>query len=181
MPQKEYIFRTFKYFGPQDCKLCLLGQDPYPGSTIVNDEKVFFAEGLSFSINPDIKKYPGSLRNIYKESQNNYPDISISSDSLMRWVKEEHILLLNTALTVEERKPNIHSMLWKTFTDDVIKYLSENSECLFLLMGNNAKSKMELIDDKSRIITCVHPSPLSASRGFFNSKVFKNINKKFGN
>ena len=87
-------------------------------------------------------------------------------------------MLLNTALTVKKGKPNSHTKYWKDFTDKVIKELDKNSNCLFLLMGNNAKQKINIIQNKDRIITCVHPSPLSAHRGFLGSKIFIKINQK---
>lgn len=178
LPKKQHIFRTFEPFGPSKCKLCILGQDPYPGSTTHELQKIYYAEGLAFSINPHIKKLPGSLRNIFKELKENYKDFTFQNGSLIRWVEEENIMLLNTALTVIEGKPNSHSKKWTQFTDEVIKELDENSNCLFLLMGGNAKKKIKLIKNKDRIITCVHPSPLSAYNGFFGSKVFTKINEK---
>lgn len=178
LPPKHNIFRTFEYFAPKDCKLCILGQDPYPGSSIQDDNKLYYAEGLSFSIHPQIKKLPGSLRNIFKELKDNYPDFTFQNGSLIKWVENENIMLLNTSLTVIEGKPNSHSKKWVEFTDEVIKELDQNSNCLFLLMGGNAKKKISLIKNKNRIITCVHPSPLSAYNGFFGSKVFTKINQK---
>lgn len=176
LPPQEQIFRTFEYFGPKECKLCLLGQDPYPGQDRKSGD--YYAEGLSFSANPNIKNIPMSLANIFKELKNNYPDFKYENGSLIKWVKNEKILLLNTALTVVEGNSNSHSSKWENFTDNVIRELDKNSDCLFLLMGGNAKKKMELIKNNKRIITCVHPSPLSCNKGFFNSEVFKKINTK---
>ena len=179
LPPKDKIFRTFEYFSPKDCKLLLLGQDPYPG--FEKKTGTYYAEGLSFSVNPNIKVLPGSLRNIFKELKDNYPNFEFENGSLLKWVENEKIMLLNSSLTVEEGKPNIHSKIWEDFTNKVIQELDENSKCLFLLMGGNAKKKIKLIKNKDRIVTCVHPSPLSAYQGFFGSKIFCKINDKLQN
>jgi len=176
LPEKDKIFRAFEYFSPNDCRLVILGQDPYPGCE--KKTSVYYAEGLSFSVNPDVKVLPGSLRNIFKELKNNYPDFKYKNGSLLKWVQNEKIMLLNSSLTVEEGKPNIHSKLWEDFTNKVIQELDKNSNCLFLLMGSNSKKKSNLITNKNRIVTCIHPSPLSAHRGFFASKIFLKINEK---
>lgn len=187
LPEKENIFKCFNYFSPKDCKLVILGQDPYPGSEKIrikdkNTKKFiiqenYYAEGLSFSVDPKVVKLPQSLKNIFKELKNNYDDFTFTNGSLEKWAKEEKILLLNTALTVQKGKANSHTKLWTSITDEIIKYLDNNSECIFLLMGGNAKKKEKIIKNKYRIITCVHPSPLSAYNGFFGSNVFKNINE----
>ncbi len=120
--------------------------------------------------------YP-SLKNIYKELKLEYPDYNIPNHgSLERWVKDEKILLLNSALTVKEGESNSHAH--EKFTDKLIKWISQkNNSIIFLLMGNFAIKKSFLVDEsKHKIFTCVHPSPLSASRGFFGSNVFININ-----
>lgn len=178
LPDKKLIFRTFEYFDIKNTKLVILGQDPYPGSTKENGIIKYYAEGLSFSVNPEINKLPASLKNIFKELKNNYPDFTFQNGSLLKWIQNENIMLLNTALTVQEGKPNIHSKLWLDFTNKVIQELDKKSDCLFLLMGSNAIKKSEFISDKERIISCTHPSPLSAHRGFFGSNIFKIINKK---
>lgn len=178
LPDKKLIFRTFEYFDIKNTKLVILGQDPYPGSTKENGIIKYYAEGLSFSVNPEINKLPASLKNIFKELKNNYPDFTFQNGSLLKWIQNENIMLLNTALTVEEGKPNIHTKLWLDFTNKVILELDKKSNCLFLLMGSNAIKKSEFISDKERIISCIHPSPLSAHRGFFGSNIFKIINKK---
>lgn len=178
LPKKEQIFRTFQYCDVNNIKLVLLGQDPYPSGKKEKDMYHYYAEGLSFSVNPEIKTLPGSLRNIFTELKDCYPEFTYKNGSLEKWLTQEKILLLNTSLTVKEGKPNSHKHLWKDFTDKVIEYLDKNSNCLFLLMGNDAKSKEKLIQNKNRIITCVHPSPLSAHKGFLGSKIFIKINEK---
>jgi len=174
LPPKNQIFRAFTYFDISECKLVILGQDPYPGS----DGRIYYAEGLSFSVNPNITKLPASLKNIFKELKTSYPDFTYQNGSLERWSKDEKIMLLNSSLTVLEGKPNSHANRWKDITDKVIQELDDKSNCIFLLMGNNAIDKSKLIKNKDRIITCVHPSPLSAHRGFFGSNVFKKVNEK---
>lgn len=178
-PKKKNIFKIFKYLEPSEIKVVLLGQDPYIGSEIHSDKDIPQAMGLSFSV-PSTHKIPPSLKNIFKEINNSYPEIYFKNGNLKRWVKREKIFLLNSALTVIPKKSNSHQKLWKDFTDNVIKYLSDTQEnIIFLLMGNNAISKKQLIDVKKHIVfTTVHPSPLSASRGFFGCDVFKKINEK---
>jgi uracil-DNA glycosylase len=166
-PPKEQVFRVFE-MPVSDIKLVFLGQDPYhnPGQ----------AEGLSFSV-PEGIKPPPSLQNIFKELQQEFPDrdYKFKTGNLQKWVNQG-IFLLNTALTVQLNSPNSHSKMWRDFTDDVIRYIVEhNQTCIFLLLGNNAKQKAHLIGDNLRIVEGVHPSPLSASRGFFGSNIFKSI------
>ena len=178
-PNKEDIFKALFYFSPYDIKCVILGQDPYISSEIHNNVKVPQACGLSFSVPEFHKKIPPSLKNIYKELKLEYPDYMVPNHgSLERWVKDEKILLLNSALTVKECESNSHSHLWEKFTDKLIKWISEkNNSTIFLLMGNFAIKKSILVDaEKHKIFTCVHPSPLSASRGFFGSNVFIHIN-----
>ena len=178
-PKKKNIFKIFKYLEPSEIKVVLLGQDPYIGSEIHSDKDIPQAMGLSFSV-PSTHKIPPSLKNIFKEINNSYPEIDFKHGNLKKWVKREKIFLLNSALTVIPKRSNSHQKLWKDFTDNVIKYLSDTQEnIIFLLMGNNAISKKQLIDVKKHIVfTTVHPSPLSASRGFFGCDVFKKINEK---
>ena len=105
--------------------------------------------GLSFSVPRIHKKIPPSLQNIFKEIKNSYSDYQIPSNGcLKRWAKKEKILLLNSALTVIEGKSNSHAKLWSNFTDNLIKFISENNDrTIFLLMGNFAINKEKLIDN----------------------------------
>jgi uracil-DNA glycosylase len=163
-PSKNKIFHAFEFFEVQDCKVVILGQDPYHQSGQ--------AMGLSFSV-PDGIKIPPSLRNIYKEMVND-EECDLTSEpvsgDLTHWASSG-VLLLNTALTVEDSKPNIHSKEWRLFTDFVIKWLSTNAEqsVTFMLWGGNAKKKEGLIlfreENKHQILKANHPSPLSANRG----------------
>lgn len=170
-PSKEQIFRVFE-MDMNDIKILLLGQDPYHNQNQAN--------GLSFSVN-DGMKIPPSLKNIYKEIQNEFPERNyiFQSGNLERWFKEEKIFLLNASLSVIKNKPASQMQIWKNFTNDVIKYISENNKkCIFVLLGNFAKSKEIFISNKSNIIMGVHPSPLSSKKGFFGSNIFKLIEDK---
>ncbi len=182
-PNKENILQTFKYFDLNETKIVFLGQDPYIGSKIENGIEIPQATGLAFSV-PDGFKHPPSLKNIFKEISNEYLDYKIpKSGNLERWVSEEKILLLNTALTVKKGISNSHQKNWNQIINRVISYISKNCDCVvFLLLGNNAKSKIKFIDKKKhKIITGIHPSPLSANKGFFGSNIFKNVNNELLN
>jgi uracil-DNA glycosylase len=179
-PMPKNLLRTLYYFGPKDTKLVLLGQDPYINSEVCSDKKVPQACGMSFGVPKAHKKIPPSLRNIFKEIKNCYPEYNVPNHGfLKRWIKQEKILLLNSALTVIESKSNSHQHLWSNFTDKLIRYISDTSvNTVFLLMGNFAIGKTKLIDtNKHKIFTTVHPSPLSAHNGFFGSQIFLKINE----
>jgi len=172
-PPKEQIFRVFE-MNVDDIKVVFLGQDPYH-----NPDQ---AHGLSFSVSDNIP-IPPSLKNIYKELQIEFPErnYSFKTGNLERWFHEEHIFLLNASLSVIKNKPSSHVNFWKDFTNDVIKFINDNNKnCVFLLLGNFAKSKAKYITDKNKVVIGVHPSPLSANRGFFNSNIFKSIEEKLG-
>lgn len=164
-PQKENIFRVFE-MDVQNIRVVILGQDPYHGP----DQ----AHGLSFSVPTDIK-VPPSLKNIYKELLFEFPERNyhFSSGNLEQWFYREKIFLLNASLTVVKSKPGSHMKIWEQFTNNVIQFISEqNTNCVFLLLGNFAKEKDKYILNKERIIKGVHPSPLSANNGFFHSGIF---------
>jgi uracil-DNA glycosylase len=172
-PSKELIFRVFE-MNVKKVKVVLLGQDPYHNPNQAN--------GLSFSV-PDNIKIPPSLQNIYKELCIEFPERSykFNSGNLERWFIEEKIFLLNSSLTVVKNKPNSHINIWREFTDDVISYISKkNKNCIFILLGNFAKSKEKFIENKENIITGVHPSPFSANNGFFYSNIFTKVEEKLG-
>jgi len=170
-PPPECIFKVFE-MDVKDIKIVLLGQDPY--------HNVGQAHGLSFSV-PSTEKIPGSLRNIFKELKIEFPErnYQFKSGNLERWFYDQKIFLLNAALTVEKNKPGSHIKRWSKFTDQVIEHIiSNNNHCVFLLFGNFAKKKVRSIPD--RTVECVHPSPLSANRGFFGSNVFKRVEDLLG-
>ena len=168
-PEKQNIFNAFKYCPYENTKVVLLGQDPYHG---VNQ-----ANGLCFSVQYD-QKFPPSLKNIFKELQNDIGTIKQSGD-LTQWAKQG-VLMLNSVLTVNEGSPNSHKGWgWEIFTDNVIKYLNKNKESIvFVLWGKYAQKKGEIIDTrKHKVIKCSHPSPLSANKGgFFGTKPFSTCN-----
>merc|ERR1712146_827420 len=169
-PKINNIFEAFKYFDLNETKLVFLGQDPYINYKIINGEIIPQATGLSFSV-PNEFPIPPSLKNIFIEIKNSYSDFIIPENgNLIKWVVEEKILLLNTSLTVEKNKSNSHQKFWKNITDNIIKDISDNHpNTIFLLLGNNAKSKKKYINQKKHIIIeGVHPSPLSSYKGFFN-------------
>ena len=164
-PEKENVYKVFE-MDVREIKVVLLGQDPYHGQGQ--------AHGLSFSV-PTGVKIPPSLRNIYKELQNEFPERNYNfvSGNLEQWFYREKIFLLNASLTVVKGTPGSHMKLWETFTNNVIEFISaQNPTCVFLLLGNFAKAKETYILNKERIIKGVHPSPLSAHNGFFNSNLF---------
>ena len=170
-PPKECVFRVFQK-DVKDIRILLLGQDPYHGPNQ--------AHGLSFSV-PDGQKIPPSLKNIYKELQLNFPErnYSFTSGNLEKWFYRENIFLLNSSLTVKRGQPGSDISIWEKFTNEVIQFISEqNDECVFLLLGNYAKSKSKFIQNNSKIVAEVHPSPLA--RGFIGSNVFKRVEEALG-
>lgn len=167
-PKKEDIFNCFNFFDVKETKVVLLGQDPYHN---YNE-----AMGLSFSVKSDIKT-PSSLKNMFKELKS---DLNIERDNsdLTDWAKQG-VLLLNSFLTVRHNDPKSHSKIgWEQLTDYIIQYIDNNVEgVVFILMGNDAKKKAELIKNKNNIIAAVHPSGRSACRGFFGSRIFSRTNE----
>lgn len=169
-PNMYDIFNALKYTSYKDTKVLILGQDPYHGENQ--------AHGLAFSVKPAVKT-PPSLLNMYKELNSEYGCFIPNNGYLVPWT-EQGVLLLNTALTVRAHEANSHKGKgWEVFTDNIIKLLNERQDpVIFVLWGNNARSKKKLIDtQKHYIIESAHPSPLSASRGFFGSKPFSKINE----
>lgn len=171
-PEQNQILRALS-LAPKDVKVVILGQDPYHGE---NE-----AIGLSFAVNPEIK-LPPSLRNIFKELALEYnleQDMKHINISLEEWFKQG-VLLLNSTLTVLKDQANSLSHIgWQVITDKIIQHLSEqNQHIVFILWGNFARSKKPLINpEKHLILESVHPSPLSASRGFFGCNHFKLTNQ----
>lgn len=169
-PPKEDIFAALKNTPFKDTKVVIVGQDPYHGEGE--------AMGLSFSVHDGIK-LPPSLKNIYKELEDDLGFKPVTSGDLTKWTKEG-VLLLNATLTVIKDTPNSHAKLgWDKFTDYVIRVLNEKEEpVVFILWGNFARSKKELITNKKHlVIESAHPSPFSARNGFFGSKPFSKTNE----
>ena len=168
-PARENVYQAFDLTPLDNVKVVILGKDPYHGPNQ--------AHGLAFSVQPDAK-FPPSLRNIYKELES---DIGCkrTSPHLQDWAKEG-VLLLNTVLTVEAHKAHSHKNIgWEIFTNEIIKSISrELEDVVFILWGKPAQEKIKLIDtERHHIIKSVHPSPLSAHRGFFGSKPFSETNQ----
>ena len=168
-PPKRDILRALKLTDYNDVKVVILGQDPYHGENEAN--------GLSFSVNEGIK-LPPSLKNIYKEL---YDDLGITKTTgdLTSWANQG-VLLLNSVLTVLKDTPTSHSKIgWQEYTDAIIKKLNEREKpIVFILWGNYAKSKKNLITNKRHyIIESPHPSPFSANSGFFGSRPFGKTNE----
>ncbi|MDO5654866.1 MAG: uracil-DNA glycosylase [Flavobacteriaceae bacterium] len=167
-PNKDLIFKSFHDLPIDKIKVVILGQDPY--------YKPKMAHGLAFSVPMD-EKIPRSLKNIFKEIENDIGNIQPENGNLERWAKQG-VFLLNTALTVEENKPMSHYKIWEKFTNQVIQLISEKTQnVVFMLWGNFALQKLPLIDDqKHLILTASHPSPLSARKGFFGCQHFSQAN-----
>jgi uracil-DNA glycosylase len=175
------VLESLCYFNPRDTKLIIIGQDPYINYETHNNEIIPQACGLSFSVPKKHKKIPPSLQNIIKELKNSIDDYEIPKHgSLIKWVKYEKILLLNSALTVIHGKSNSQQAYWESFTNDLIKWISDtNQNIIYLLMGRSAQNKEKFINsyNNHKIFKVVHPSPLSAYKGFFGCDVFKDINE----
>lgn len=167
-PAYANIFNALRYTDYDQVKVVILGQDPYHGD---NE-----AHGLSFSVQEGVRR-PPSLQNIFKELES---DLGIKRDhtNLIGWA-EQGVLLLNSIMTVERNKPLSHKDKgWEIFTDYIIQSLNQRKEpVIFVLWGSYARSKKVYITNPQHyIVECVHPSPLSANRGFFGSKPFSKIN-----
>ena len=175
-PKGSLTFEALNRLAPLDVRVVILGQDPYHGSEIINGEVIAQAMGLSFSV-PKPLKAPPSLKNIYKELQNTISFIPPNHGDLSVWC-DRGVLLLNSVLSVEAGKAGSHTHFgWENFTDSVISYISNNlNGVVFMLWGNYAKKKAELIDPyRHCIIQAPHPSPLA--RGFVGSGVFVKANE----
>ncbi len=168
-PPGSQIFNAFNFTPFNKVKVVILGQDPYHGSGQ--------AHGLSFSV-PDGIRQPPSLQNIFKEINQDLGFPIPQHGNLEKWT-QQGVLLLNATLTVRARQAGSHQNKgWEQFTDAAIKKLSVEREYLvFLLWGNFAIAKRELIDNSRHLIlTSPHPSPFSVHRGFFGNKHFSKTN-----
>lgn len=169
-PDKEDVFNALRYTDYEDVKVVILGQDPYHGPGQ--------AHGLSFSVQPGVA-LPPSLRNIFKELHADLGCLIPKNGYLKKWT-DQGVLLLNTVLTVRKGEAHSHKgQGWEVFTDKIITLLNEREKpVIFILWGKPAQSKLKLIDEsRHKIIKSVHPSPLSARRGFFGSKPFSKVNE----
>jgi uracil-DNA glycosylase len=168
-PPIDLLFQALHFTSFLDTKVLILGQDPY--------HRFGQANGLAFSVDRDIP-IPPSLKNIYSELAEDVECSNPSHGDLSFWSKQG-VLLLNSSLSVEEGKPNSHQNLgWSILTNKIISKLSNRGGVIFVLWGNFAQKKMNLIDGlRNNILLAAHPSPFSSYRGFFGSKPFSEINK----
>ena len=174
LPSKENIWRALELTPLESIKVVILGQDPYP--TPGN------AHGLAFSVLPDVRPIPASLKNIYKELVSDIGFTMPLHGNLESWTTKG-VMLLNTVLTVEAGAPQSHSKIgWEEVTDQIIRTIAaRNKNVIFVLWGKSAQVKKKLLGlylDKNghRVLESAHPSPLSASKGFFGTKPFSKIN-----
>lgn len=168
-PPKDQVFTAFKGTPFDAVKVVILGQDPYHNAGQ--------AHGLSFSVQPGLKP-PPSLLNIYKELASDVGCTAPKHGHLAAWA-EQGVFLLNATLTVRAHEPGSHQGKgWETFTDVAISKLSARARpVVFILWGRYAREKVGLIDTKKHlVIESAHPSPMSASSGFFGSKPFSKAN-----
>lgn len=169
-PPGKLIFNAFNLCPFDKVKAVIIGQDPYhePGQ----------AHGLCFSVNDGVR-FPPSLVNIFSEISSDLGKPAPQSGSLVRWA-EQGVLLLNATLTVRAHQAGSHQRRgWEEFTDAAIRALSAGREhIVFILWGSYAQGKAQLIDaSKHLILRSVHPSPLSAHRGFFGNRHFSKCNR----
>jgi len=170
-PKADDIFNAFHLTPLNKVKVLILGQDPYHNE--------FQAHGLCFSVMPEQKDIPPSLQNIYKELHSDLGCYIPNNGYLVKWA-EQGVLLLNTVLTVRAHQANSHKGLgWENFTDAVIKAINElDRPIVAILWGRPAQTKKELLTNpKHLILEAPHPSPLSASRGFFGCRHFSKTNE----
>lgn len=169
-PDRYDIYSALHLTSYEETKVVILGQDPYHGPGQ--------AHGLSFSVKPGVR-IPPSLKNIYRELADDLGCKIPNHGFLEEWAKQG-VLLLNTVLTVREKKPNSHKGKgWEQFTDQVIRALDARERpVVFILWGRHAQNKKALIKhDHHYIIESAHPSPLSARNGFFGSRPFSKTNQ----
>ncbi len=168
-PPRPLLFSAFNHCSPANVKVVILGQDPYHGAGEAN--------GLCFSVHNGVKM-PPSLRNIFKEVASDTEQMLFPDTDLSRWAKQG-VFLLNSTLTVRKDRAASHQGKgWEQFTDEVIRKLSNQyKDIVFMLWGKYAWQKEHIIDANSHLILkAVHPSPLSAYRGFFGSNHFTQAN-----
>lgn len=170
-PPQHDVFNAFKFTPFAQVKVVILGQDPYHGPNQ--------AHGLSFSVLPGIKP-PPSLQNMYKELASDMPSFQMPNHGYLGFWATQGVLLLNNVLTVEAGQAHSHAKIgWEIFTDRVIEAINQNLRgVVFLLWGSPAQKKGQFIDrNKHHVLTAVHPSPLSAHRGFLGCKHFSKANE----
>ena len=167
LPDRKWVFRALE-IPPSQVRVVIVGQDPYPN---ISD-----AIGLSFSVPPRKSGLPGSLMNIQKEIITDIGSTTTSDGDLTRWA-DQGVMLLNRTLTVSAGESASHSSLgWYAVTESVVKYVADRG-AIGVLWGNSARELAPLFAE-SKKVEGVHPSPLSAHRGFLGSKPFSSVNAK---
>jgi len=166
LPKPNLIFKALDC-APEDVKVVIVGQDPYPNSK--------HAMGLAFSVPAEIKALPASLKNIYKELEADLGVVRENGD-LSSWI-DQGVLLLNMSLTVLPNQTGSHSKIgWQDITEQIIRYVAERG-ALAVLWGREAQLMSKYFDKQDQFIA-PHPSPLSVYRGFYGSKPFSNVNRR---
>lgn len=171
-PPKSQVFSAFDATPLSDIKVVILGQDPYHGEGQ--------AHGLCFSVLPEVKKLPPSLKNIYKELVTDINGFTTPEHGYLQGWAKQGVFLLNTVLTVEQGQAHSHKHLgWEQFTDNVIAHINEHCQgVVFILWGAHAQKKGKSIDrQRHHVLAGPHPSPLSAHRGFFGCQHFSKTNE----
>ncbi|MDO6548011.1 uracil-DNA glycosylase [Pseudoalteromonas carrageenovora] len=170
-PPEQQVFSAFDATELNNIRVVILGQDPYHGEGQ--------AHGLCFSVLPEVKKLPPSLKNMYKELATDITGFTIPAHGYLQSWAEQGVFLLNTVLTVEQGQAHSHKHLgWEQFTDNVIAHINEHCEgVVFILWGAHAQKKGKSINSaRHHILKGPHPSPLSAHRGFFGCQHFSKTN-----
>ncbi len=171
-PPEPQVFNAFDATPLSDIKVVILGQDPYHGEGQ--------AHGLCFSVLPEVKKLPPSLKNIYKELVTDINGFITPKHGYLQSWADQGVFLLNTVLTVEQGQAHSHKHLgWEQFTDNVITHINEHCQgVVFILWGAHAQKKGKSIDrQRHHVLSGPHPSPLSAHRGFFGCQHFSKTNE----
>lgn len=177
-PPTDDIFNAFKYFDIEETKAVIIGMDVYPTRG--------HATGLCFSVDKTVRPIPASLRNIIKELEEEYPGlkwpIADQGGDISHWAKTEHVLMLNTALTVKESQPGSHLRLWTEFTKSIIDHLNKHfKNIVYILWGNHAKAFVDIIDaPNNHVLVWSHPSPLSR-KPFLGNGHFRKCNDYLSN
>ena len=168
LPPSDQIFAALNANAPDDVRVVILGQDPYPTPG--------HAHGFAFSTEPDVQPLPRSLGNIYKELDAEFGARPANGD--LRFWARQGVLLLNTALTVPAGDAGAHAKLgWKHLTEDVLTALSDKPRAFILWGGHAQKFQPCITGPDHLILASAHPSPLSARRGFFGSRPFSRVNE----
>jgi len=173
-PEKKNIFRAFELTPLDEVRVVLLGQDPYHQRKPNGKPR---AQGLSFSVSKD-DEIPVSLKNIFHEIQNEYPDYNPPTHGdLSKWARQG-VLLLNSSLTVQPGKAGSHGVIWHGLLSRIFNAIGEvNRKCIYLLWGNFAKDMAEYIPETSVKLFTSHPSGFSVTKGFFGCGHFKEVNR----